>query len=222
MVFHEATGLPEELEAEQTEQLGPCHHDLEHQPARQRPIDRGSQPLEVAASGVRQRWFVGAVRKRYQPVGVSVADHCHQRERHARPWHDGVFNPLVARLTRLGISVWGSRVLQVPGRRTGELRSVPVNVLTFEGSRYLVAPRGTTEWVRNVRASGGCRLRVGRRAEDVTLVELPTAAKPEVLRAYLRRWKWEVGQFFDGVGPDAADDELLAIAPGYPVFAIVP
>ena len=132
-----------------------------------------------------------------------------------------VFNPIVARLTRWGISVWGSRVLEVPGRVSGEIRSTPVNVLTIADRRYLVAPRGTTQWVRNVRAAGSCELRVGRRREHVELVELADADKPEVLRAYLRRWKWEVGQFFDGVGPDSSDAELLDAAPKHPVFEIV-
>lgn len=132
-----------------------------------------------------------------------------------------VFNPLVARLTRRGISVWGSRVLEVPGRTTGEIRSTPVNVLTIGDRRYLVAPRGVTHWVRNVRAAGSCDLRAGRRHEHVGLVELADADKPEILRAYLRRWKWEVGQFFDGVGPGASDAELLAAAPKHPVFEIV-
>jgi deazaflavin-dependent oxidoreductase (nitroreductase family) len=132
-----------------------------------------------------------------------------------------VFNPMVARLTRLGISVWGSRVLEVRGRRSGEWRSVPVNVLTVGDVRYLVAPRGTTEWVRNIRVAGGGRLRVGRRVEEIAVAELVDAAKPAIMRPYLQRWKWEVGQFFQGVGPDASDEELLAIADGYPVFRIV-
>ena len=131
-----------------------------------------------------------------------------------------VFNPLVARLTRWGVSVWGSRVLTVPGRVSGEPRSVPVNVLTVGDRRFLVAPRGETQWVLNVRAAGGCTLRVGRTTETVELRELDRSAKPEVLRPYLRRWKWEVGQFFDGLGPDSSDDEFLAIAPNYPVFEI--
>jgi deazaflavin-dependent oxidoreductase (nitroreductase family) len=133
-----------------------------------------------------------------------------------------VFNPIVARLTGWGISVWGSRVLSVPGRTSGEIRSTPVNVLTVGERRFLVAPRGETQWVLNVRAAGGCSLRVGRRTESVRLRELDDDAKPEILRPYLRRWKWEVGQFFDGVGPDSSDDELLAIAPNHPVFEIVP
>jgi len=131
-----------------------------------------------------------------------------------------VFNPMVARLTRLGISVWGSRVLEVRGRSSGEYRSVPVNLLTVGDERYLVAPRGITQWVRNIRVAAECRLRVGRRVEEVSVVEIADADKPEILRSYLRRWKWEIGQFFDGVGPDATDEQLLAIAPGYPVFRL--
>ena len=131
-----------------------------------------------------------------------------------------VLNPIVSRSTRWGVSVWGSRVLEVPGRVSGEVRSTPVNVLTVGDRRDLVAPRGTTQWARNVRATGSCDLRVGRRREHVTLVELDDADKPEILRAYLRRWKCEVGQFFEGVGPDSSDAELLAAAPKHPVFEI--
>jgi hypothetical protein len=133
------------------------------------------------------------------------------------------FNESVARLTRLGISVYGSRVLYVRGRKTGEWRSQPVNPLTCEGSRYLVAPRGNTQWVRNLRAAGGAgQLRLGRRVEAFRATEIPDDDKPPVLRAYLKRWKWEVGVFFDGMGPDASDAELRRIAPGYPIFRIEP
>jgi deazaflavin-dependent oxidoreductase (nitroreductase family) len=131
-----------------------------------------------------------------------------------------MFNNTVAALTRLGISIWGSRVLYVRGRKSGEWRSTPVNLLTFEGQRYLVAPRGHTQWVRNVRAAGGGELRVGRRVETFTATELPDDQKPGLLRAYLKRWKIEVGIFFGGVGPDAPEEKLLEIAPGYPVFRI--
>jgi hypothetical protein len=134
-----------------------------------------------------------------------------------------VFNNAVARLTRLGISVWGSRVLYVRGRSSGELRSTPVNLLTVDGVRYLVAPRGVTQWVRNVRAAGGqAQLRVGRRAEDVRLAELADDAKPALLRAYLKRWWFEVGVFFDGVTAKAPEAKLREIAPGYPVFRVEP
>jgi deazaflavin-dependent oxidoreductase (nitroreductase family) len=131
-----------------------------------------------------------------------------------------VFNAAVAKLTRLGISVWGSRVLYVRGRKSGEWRTTPVNLLTFQGSRYLVAPRGHTQWVRNMRAAGGGELHVGRRVEKFTATEVADQSKPDLLRAYLRRWRFEVGVFFGGVGPDAPDEKLLEIAPGYPVFLI--
>ena len=131
-----------------------------------------------------------------------------------------VFNSAVATLTRLGVSVWGSRVLRVRGRKTGEWRSTPVNLLTHRGQQYLVAPRGQAQWVRNLRAIGTGELAVGRRVQAFRATELADADKAPVLRDYLKRWKFEVGVFFDGVGPDASDDELLRIAPGYPVFLI--
>ena len=131
-----------------------------------------------------------------------------------------LFNSGVAALTRRGVSIWGSRVLYIRGRKSGQWRSTPVNVLSHEGHRYLVAPRGHTQWVRNLRAAGGGELRVGRKVERFTATELADERKPEILRAYLRRWKFEVGVFFDGVGPDAADSTLLEIAAGYPVFLI--
>ncbi len=131
-----------------------------------------------------------------------------------------VFNPVVALLTRTGISLAGSRVLEVRGRKSGEPRQVPVNLLAYEGRRYLVAPRGQTQWVRNLRAAGEGRLLLGRRAEAFTCTEVADDERPPILRAYLKRWKWEVGQFFAGVGPDAPDDELRRIAPDHPIFLI--
>ena len=132
-----------------------------------------------------------------------------------------VVNRLIRFLTRRGLAVAGSRVLTVAGRRSGEPRSTVVNVLTLDGERYLVAPRGQTAWVKNVRAAGGvAALRVGRRTEAVTAAELPDGEKLPVLRAYLATWGWEVGQFFEGVTRDSDDATLVAVAPGFPVFRI--
>lgn len=131
-----------------------------------------------------------------------------------------VFNRLVAWLTRRGVSVWGSRLLEVRGRRSGERRSTPVNLLETAHGVYLVAPRGETQWVRNLRVAGTGKLRLGRRTWTFTAVELPPAASVDVLRPYLRRWRWEVGQFFDGVGARATDEELARIAPRHPVFQL--
>ena len=131
-----------------------------------------------------------------------------------------VFNRVVALLTRLGISVWGSRELRVRGRKSGEWRTTPVNLLTFDGARYLVAPRGTTQWVRNLRAAGGGELRVGRRVEVFRATEIADADKPPILRAYLKRWKFEVGVFFDGVDAKSSDAELRRISVDHPIFSV--
>ncbi|QRP46465.1 nitroreductase family deazaflavin-dependent oxidoreductase [Amycolatopsis sp. FDAARGOS 1241] len=131
------------------------------------------------------------------------------------------FNNLVQRLTKLGVSVLGSRVLRVRGRKTGEIREVPVNLLPFQGRQYLVAPRGETQWVRNLRAAGQGELRVGKRVAGFTYRELTDDEKPALLRAYLKRWKFEVGVFFDGVDAKAPEAKLREIAPGYPVFEVL-
>ena len=131
-----------------------------------------------------------------------------------------VMNPTVAWLARHGVSLLGSRELRIVGRRSGIVRSNVVNVLDLDGRSYLVAPRGTTEWVRNLRAAGEGELRIGRRVEAFAAAELADAAKLPVLRAYLRKWAWEVGQFFEGVDKDSSDEELAAIAPGFPVFEL--
>ncbi len=142
--------------------------------------------------------------------------------RYVRPgWFTkNIFNRIVAVLTRVGISVWGSRELRVRGRTSGEWRTTPVNLLTVDGQRYLVAPRGETQWVRNLRAAGGGELRVGRRIEAFHADELLDDVKAPILREYLRRWKFEVGMFFEGLDADASNERLLEIAPGFPVFRL--
>jgi deazaflavin-dependent oxidoreductase (nitroreductase family) len=133
-----------------------------------------------------------------------------------------VFNRGVEGLTKLGVSVWGSRTLAVRGRKSGEWRTTPVNLLTFDGKEYLVAPRGETEWVRNMRVAHGGELRLGKKAQPFSAVEVDDDAKVPLLRAYLKRWKMETGQFFDGVGADATDEELRAITPKHPAFEVRP
>jgi deazaflavin-dependent oxidoreductase (nitroreductase family) len=133
-----------------------------------------------------------------------------------------VFNRAVALLTAAGVSVMGSRVLRVRGRTSGQWRETPVNLMTYEGDRYLLAPRGHTQWVKNLRVAGTGELRLGRRTEPFSAVELPDAEKPPLIRAYLKRWKWEVGQFFEGIDEKSPDEALLAAAPGFPVFRITP
>jgi deazaflavin-dependent oxidoreductase (nitroreductase family) len=132
-----------------------------------------------------------------------------------------VFNKLVAGLTNLGVSLMGSRVLSVRGRKSGEWRSNPVNLLVLDGQRYLVAPRGHVQWVRNLRASGEGTLRVGRTVETFRAEELADADKPDIIRLYLKKWAWEVGAFFgNDVRADSPVSRLLEVAPGVPVFKI--
>jgi deazaflavin-dependent oxidoreductase (nitroreductase family) len=133
-----------------------------------------------------------------------------------------VLNGIVAGLARAGISIAGSRVLEVPGRTSGTARRTPVNLLIIDGQRYLVSPRGHTQWVRNLRASGTGRLLLGRHGERFSATEISDVEKTPVLRAYLKRWKFEVGMFFGGVGPDSPEAEFRRIAPDHPVFRITP
>lgn len=133
-----------------------------------------------------------------------------------------VLDGVIRRLTRMGVSVLGSRELRVRGRSTGTWRCVPVNLLTIGDEQYLVAPRGATDWVRNLRAARSGELHVGRRVQPFHAVELADTMKPAILREYLRRWGFEVGVFFAGVDASATDDQLLQIGPRHPVFRVLP
>lgn len=130
-------------------------------------------------------------------------------------------NALIRSLAEHGISIAGSTALRVRGRRSGKLRSVVVNMMTVDGRRYVVAPRGETEWVRNARAAGvievGSRWR--RRAAHIT--EISDDAKPALLKRYLDRWYWEVKGHMADLTPDSPPDQLCAAAPHIPVFALV-
>ena len=97
-----------------------------------------------------------------------------------------------------------------------------MNLLTHDRRRYLVAARGETQWVRNLRTAGAGELRLGRQAESFRGRELTDDEKIPVLRAYLKRWKAEVGIFFEGTGPDSTDEQIRAIAPKHPAFEVLP
>jgi deazaflavin-dependent oxidoreductase (nitroreductase family) len=112
-------------------------------------------------------------------------------------------NPL---LMRLGIVP----ALAVRGRTSGEWRTVPVNVLELEGQRYLVAPRGDTQWVRNLRAAGQGELRWRARVEPFRAVEIADSEKPRVIEAYLARWGYQVQGYFKAL-PDPADHPVFRI-----------
>ena len=129
-------------------------------------------------------------------------------------------NALIRWLAELGISIAGTRSLRVRGRKTGKLRGVVVNVLTVDGVDYLVSPRGTTQWVRNVRAAGVVEVGPRWRRRPVRTTEVADPAKADLLKQYLDRWYWEVKGHIAGLTPDSGDDEIRAAAPSIPVFAL--
>ena len=129
-------------------------------------------------------------------------------------------NALIRWLAEAGVSIAGTRALRVRGRKTGRLRGVVINVLTVDDRDYLVSPRGTTQWVRNVRAAGEVEMGPRWRSRGVRAIEVDDAAKPELLRRYLDKWFWEVKGHIAGLTPDSSDEEVKAAAPTIPVFAL--
>lgn len=130
-----------------------------------------------------------------------------------------LFNAVIGRLVRVGIGPAHMRVLEVRGRRSGTLYTLPVDLLDHEGRLYLVAPRGRTQWVRNVAAADGIVLRRGSTRVRYALRALGDAEKPPVLKAYLDRFRGEVGRFFP-VPAGSPVEAFVALAPRYPAFAL--
>ncbi len=95
----------------------------------------------------------------------------------------------------MGISLAGSRKLTVRGRKSGEPRTTPVNPLDLDGETFLVAPRGTTQWVKNLRAVNEGELQIGRKTRRFRGDEIADADKLPILKTYLDKWAWEVGTF---------------------------
>jgi deazaflavin-dependent oxidoreductase (nitroreductase family) len=131
-----------------------------------------------------------------------------------------IFNPLLELGMKLGLSFRGSHILAVKGRTSGKEYTTPVNPLTFEGERYLVAPRGETGWVKNIRVSGEGELRLGRKREHIRVQEISGEQKVPILREYLKFWKSETSKFFGGVTDESPLEELQKTAPNHPMFRI--
>ncbi|MFG2630974.1 nitroreductase/quinone reductase family protein [Streptomyces sp. NPDC048473] len=130
-------------------------------------------------------------------------------------------NSIIGRLARHGVSLLGSAEMSVRGRKSGQMQRIPVNPHAYEGAQYLVSARGHSQWVRNMRVAGGGELRVGRKIRTFTAVEIADdEQKVLIVRAYLKRWGWEVNQYFQGITAKSTDAELLAACPDHPVFRI--
>jgi deazaflavin-dependent oxidoreductase (nitroreductase family) len=131
-----------------------------------------------------------------------------------------VFNRLVSWANRLGLRPAGAYTLAVRGRKSGEMRTNPINPFEIDGHTYLLAPRGTTDWVRNLRAAGGHgELRAGSKVRRFTATELPDSEKLPLLRLYLDKWAWEVKSLM-GIDANASDETLREAAPRHPAFEI--
>ena len=130
-----------------------------------------------------------------------------------------MFNPFVAVLHKLGLSVQGSQTLAVRGRKSGEMRTNPVNPFELNGRTYLLAPRGTTQWVRNMRVAKEGELRSGRKARHFTAEEVPDKDKLPLMRLYMDKWSWEVKGFL-GIDAKASDEEIKRILPDHPAFVL--
>ena len=130
-----------------------------------------------------------------------------------------IFNPLVAGLHKLGISLQGSQTLAVRGRKSGEMKTNPVNPFELDGKTYLFSPRGTTQWVRNMRVAGEGELRSGRKVRHFHATEVPDSEKLPLIRLYMDKWSWEVKGFLD-IDAKASDDEIRGIIPDHPAFVL--
>jgi deazaflavin-dependent oxidoreductase (nitroreductase family) len=134
---------------------------------------------------------------------------------------EAFFNRALGFLVGLGIAPGYVWLLQVRGRKTGRIYSTPVNLLQVGDKKYLVAPRGRTQWVRNAETTGEVVLKRGRARNKYRLRPIPDAEKPEILKLYLDSYRSAVQRYFPlpAASPAAA---FRDIASNYPVFELVP
>jgi deazaflavin-dependent oxidoreductase (nitroreductase family) len=132
-----------------------------------------------------------------------------------------IFNRCFAVAIGFGMGLAHNYVLEVRGRKSGRIYSAPVDLLEFEGRRYLVAPRGETNWVRNARAAGSVTLRKGRASAEYALREVGLAQRPALLKAYLDRFALTVQRYFP-VPRESPASDFAPIAERYPVFELLP
>jgi deazaflavin-dependent oxidoreductase (nitroreductase family) len=133
---------------------------------------------------------------------------------------EGWFNKIFGMFVGLGFGFSYNYLLQVRGRKTGRLYSTPIDLLQLRGKSYLVAPRGRTQWVRNVEAAGELTLKKGSKRERYTIRAIAEAERPEILKAYLDAFRAEVQRYFPV--PAGSPVELFtAVAKSYPVFALI-
>jgi deazaflavin-dependent oxidoreductase (nitroreductase family) len=132
-----------------------------------------------------------------------------------------VFNRVFGSLVGLGLGFSYNYLLQVRGRKSGKIYSTPIDLLEFQGKKLLVAPRGRAQWVRNAEAAGEITLKRGRSRQRFRLRPLPDTEKPEILKAYLDRFKKEVQRYFP-VPAGSPPGAFVDLSSHYPAFELLP
>jgi deazaflavin-dependent oxidoreductase (nitroreductase family) len=134
---------------------------------------------------------------------------------------EAVFNRIFGLLVGLGLGFSYNYLLQVRGRKSGRIYSTPIDLLELGGKKYLVAPRGRTQWVRNAEHAGEVMLKRGRVRQTLTVRAISDAEKPRFLKAYLDRFRREVQRYFPV--PAGSDEQAFAaLVQDYPVFELIP
>jgi deazaflavin-dependent oxidoreductase (nitroreductase family) len=133
---------------------------------------------------------------------------------------EAFFNKIMGFFVRIGLGPKGIYLLQVRGRKSGKIYETPVSLVDVNGRRYLVAPRGRTQWVRNAEASGEVSLKRGSKVERFTLRPIAEPDRPEILKTYLDKYASVVQRYFT-VKAGSPSLAFLPVAPKYPVFELV-
>lgn len=128
-------------------------------------------------------------------------------------------NKLAGWVAAMGFGPKKTVVLEVKGRKSGQVRAAVVNIVDYDGEMYLVAPRGNTEWSRNARAAGEATIRRGKR-EQVRLEEVPVEQRAPIIQQYLSENAMVTKAHF-GIDPQAPIEEFQRIAPDHPTFRII-
>jgi deazaflavin-dependent oxidoreductase (nitroreductase family) len=130
-------------------------------------------------------------------------------------------NAFMRSMLALGISLNGTTLLTVPGRKTGRPQSTPITMVEFDGQRYVQSPFGSVNWVRNLRAAGKATLSWGRRHETVTATELSPEQAAPIIKSYLGKAPKLIQEYFD-VTPESSLEEFIQDARKRAVFAVHP
>jgi deazaflavin-dependent oxidoreductase (nitroreductase family) len=131
---------------------------------------------------------------------------------------DRIGDALIAMLLQAGVKIGTTSLLTVLGRKSGQPHTVPVTLVEQDNQRWLVAPYGVVQWVRNIRVAGTATLTCGRHSEVISVTELEAREAAPVLKQYLLQVR-VVRPYFD-VTKDAPLEAFESEAPRHPVFKI--